>query len=160
MCFNPSRCVHAVRNLGGWGDVVTSLTHNFVDATNLADCLEDATRSIRDELLPMAQSLKPKAVLKTLASTLHIKREALKETLLALPTLFSDERLDEVVAAAAAGAEGDDQVGSLEGGLNKYCGGSEVVSHLLRSELAERLKDVRPAFEAAATALNQALELG
>lgn len=43
VCFNPSRCVHAVRNLGDPGDVVLSLTHNFVDATNLADVRSSTT---------------------------------------------------------------------------------------------------------------------
>jgi hypothetical protein len=43
VCFNPSRCVHAVRNLGNPGDVVLSLTHNFVDATNLADVRSSTT---------------------------------------------------------------------------------------------------------------------
>ncbi len=35
----------------------------------------------------------------------------------------------------------------------------EAIAALLRSELHERLKDVRPAFEAAALALCRALEL-
>ena len=35
----------------------------------------------------------------------------------------------------------------------------EAVADLLRSELHERLRDVRPAFEAAASALSHALNL-
>ena len=50
--------MHAVRNLGGPAGVVTSLTHNFVDASNLADVAADATRSINEELLPMARRLR------------------------------------------------------------------------------------------------------
>lgn len=39
VCYNPSKCVHAVRNIGdGPGSVMLSLTHNFVDATNLVIC--------------------------------------------------------------------------------------------------------------------------
>ena len=37
--------------------------------------LFDATRSIRDELLPMARSLKPKKVLKMLAKSLQISTD-------------------------------------------------------------------------------------
>jgi hypothetical protein len=153
VCFNPSRCVHAVRNVGDSGDVVTSLTHNFVDATNLADVLSDATRSIRDELLPMAHSLKPKSVLKTLAKSLKISQESLVQTLLQLPELVSDARLEEVIACAAAGAEGD----TLSCG--DMCAGPEEVATLLRAELEQRLSSVRPAFEAAATELRTALQL-
>ena len=64
--FNPSRCVHAVRSpaispvicprsqrpcVSTWQarnvTFTASLTHNFVDVTNLADAVADATRSER-----------------------------------------------------------------------------------------------------------------
>ena len=73
--------MHAVRNCGAPGAIVTSLTHNFVDATNLADVVADATRSISQELLPMARELKPKRTLKTLAKALRIPAEELVEAL-------------------------------------------------------------------------------
>jgi hypothetical protein len=45
VCYNPSRCVHAVRNTR----LTVSLTHNYVDASNLADVLTDAVRdSVQD----------------------------------------------------------------------------------------------------------------
>ncbi|EOD29303.1 hypothetical protein EMIHUDRAFT_203917 [Emiliania huxleyi CCMP1516] len=108
VCYNPSRCVHAVRNLGGPAGVVTSLTHNFVDASNLADVAADATRSINEELLPMARrlrrarSLKPRSFLKSLAKSLRIEREALVAALVELPQLLSDERLEELHGRMAA----------------------------------------------------------
>ena len=151
VCFNPSRCVHAVRNVGPWGSVVTSLTHNFVDATNLADVAADATRSIREELLPMARALKPKSTLKTLAKALHITPPELAEALRELPRLLCDEHIEETVRCAAAGAAVDDG----------EAGGAAVsrVAALLRDELGRRLKAVRPAFEDAASELRAALEL-
>ena len=51
-----------MRNVGPPGALTISLTHNFVDASNLCDVLHDATRSISEELLPMARSLKPRSV--------------------------------------------------------------------------------------------------
>ena len=45
VCFNPSGCVHCVRNVR----FTVSLTHNYVDASNLADVLTDAVRdSVQD----------------------------------------------------------------------------------------------------------------
>ena len=133
---------------------MTSLTHNFVDATNLADVLEDATRTINDELLPMAQSLTPKRYLKTLAKMLKLSPESLTETLRDLPKLVSDEHIEEVIMCAAAGAEGD-EFGTDDG----FCGRAEEVAILLRQELNGRLQSVRPAFESAANALKSALGL-
>ena len=143
VCFNPSMCVHAVRNVAE--GVTVSLTHNFVDASNLADVLSDAERSIRTELLPMAAELKPKSVIKTLAKTLGLPKEELAATLATMPDLLSGNRMEELIACAAKGAEAD--------------GGAEAVASLLRTELDERLKSVRPAFEKAATALRDALAL-
>jgi hypothetical protein len=153
VCFNPSRCVHAVRNVGECGAIVTSLTHNFVDATNLADVLSDATRAITDELLPMTTCLKPKRVLKMLAKSLRISPESLAQTLRELPDLPSDEHLEELIACAAAGAEGDERSG------DELCAGPDGVAALLREELHSRLHTIRPAFESAARALAGALEL-
>jgi hypothetical protein len=154
VCFNPSRCVHAVRNMCERGEVVTSLTHNFVDATNLADVLEDATRTINDDLLPMVTSITPKRALKTLAKTLKISTESLSETLRELPDLASDQHIEELVRCAAAGAKGD------ESGENDSCAGpEEAVAALLLEELSSSLWHVRPAFESAAKALRGALQL-
>lgn len=152
VCYNPTMCVHAVRNVGNArGEVILSLTHNFVDATNLAEVLSDATRSIRTELLPMAKALKPKSVLKTLAKSLHMNKEDLAIALRELPTIVTDARVEEVIACAAAGAEED--------GASDGEGTPEAVATLLRATLEDRLKDVRPAFVAAATALREALQL-
>lgn len=145
VCFNPSRCVHAVRNVGD--HVTVSLTHNFVDASNLPDVLSDATRSLHEELLPMAKSLKPKTVIKTLAKSLQISKVALVQTLLELPDLLTDERIEEVIRQAAEGAVGDDE------------SGPEAVEQLLGGELQTKLKEVRPAFREAALALRDALRL-
>ena len=138
-----------------WDEIVVSLTHNFVDATNLADVLADATRAINDELLPMSRSLTPKRVLRTLAKALKIPEESLRQTLLELPDLACDAHIEEAIACAAAGAEGDDEQWLDE----DYNQGPEGVAALLRAELEVRLKAVRPAFEAAAVALRDALKL-
>lgn len=169
VCFNPSRCVHAVRNVGEGDAVVISLTHNFADATNVADFLFDATRSIREELLPMAQALKPKKVLRTLAKSLSISPEMLAQTLLELPRLVSEERLEEMIACAARGAEGDVELVMSDSYAEAVADGRvpdsglevtpEAVADLLRSALHEGLRDVRPAFEEAASALCRALKL-
>jgi len=39
--FNPSKCLHAVYNV----EFTVSLTHNYVDASNIADIVLDAMRS-------------------------------------------------------------------------------------------------------------------
>lgn len=145
ICFNPSCCVHAVRNVGRPGDFAVSLTHNFVDASNVADVLRDAVRSLRDELLPMAQELKPKSVLKTISKALHIKRPELVRTLAALPELMSDEHIDEIVRAAAAVEVEPDAAMAVE--------------LLLRAHLERSLREVRPAFSEAATLLRRTLAI-
>lgn len=96
VCFNPSACVHAVRNR----TFTLSLTHNYIDATNLADAVRDATHSLRSELLPMVGSLGGRSVLKTLQATLGVKRKALERTLRQLPELLSAEAVADVVRAA------------------------------------------------------------
>ena len=98
VCFNPSQCVHAVRNTC----LTISLTHNYVDASNLPDVLGDAVRSLNEELLPMAAALGPKKVLKLLARSLHVKQAALSKVLRALPKLFAPAALEQVLQAACA----------------------------------------------------------
>ena len=166
VCFNPSMCVHAVRNVGSPSEIVISLTHNFVDASNFAEVLSDATRSIIEELLPMARALKPRTVLKTLAKSLRMPREALSRTLAELPDLAADERIEELIACAAAGAAADeaepatrDVEASRDGEAVAGHGPEEAVAALLRRTLQERLCEVRPAFVRAATALRDALKL-
>ena len=129
------------------------MTHNFVDATNLADVIADATRSIQDELLPLARSLKPKKTLRTLAKSLRILPEEMAEALRELPTVLRDDKVEEVIVCAAAGAVGD------ENASDELCAGPDGVAQLLRAELASRLATVRPDYEAAAAALLAALEL-
>ena len=157
VCFNPSRCVHAVRNIGDHaGDIILSLTHNFVDATNLADALADATRALTDELLPLARSLKPRSAIKTLAKALKLSKEDVARVVVELPSLLTDARVEELIACAAAGAEGDEH---SEHRAEELCAGPAAVAQLLRAELQRRLQTVRPAFESAALALRQVLQL-
>lgn len=149
--------------------------------------LLDATRSIRDELLPMARSLKPKKVLKMLAKSLQISTDELTQTLIELPNLVSDARIDELIACAAKGAEQDDEpedgkralvaaehdgkdedakgAKSVEGAaedaghLEVDVGHVRTVATLLREHLEVRLREVKPSFEAAALELIGALNL-
>ena len=144
--------------------------------------LLDATRSIRDELLPMARSLKPKKVLKMLAKSLQISTDELTQTLIELPSLVSDARIDELIACAAKGAEPDDEpedgvaanhdgrddakgAKSVEGAaedaghLGVDVGHVRTVATLLREHLEVRLREVKPSFEAAALELRDALNL-
>lgn len=150
--------------------------------------LLDATRSIRDELLPMARALKPKKVLKTLAKSLQISTDELAQTLIELPSLVSDARIDELIACAAKGAEPDDEpedgvaadhdgrddakgAKSVEGaaedagqlevdvGHIEHVGHVGTVAKLLREHLEVRLREVKPSFEAAALELRDALNL-
>lgn len=135
ICFNPSRCVHAVRNLS---DLSISLTHNFIDATNFADALFDATRSIRIEMLPMAREFKkPKRMIRMLSSILKIKKEELILMLRDLPHLCCEEKLKEVVDVAA--------------------NGDETIAGILRDHLHKELRDVRGNFVEQAQALKVAL---
>jgi len=138
--------------------------------------LFDATRSIRDELLPMARSLKPKKVLKMLAKSLQISTDELTQTLIELPSLVSDARIDELIACAAKGAEQDDEpedgkralVAAEHDGKDDAKGAKSVegavghvrtVATLLREHLEVRLREVKPSFEAAALELIGALNL-
>ena len=52
-----------------------------------------------------------KAMLKTLAKSLRMPREALSRTLAELPDLAADERIEELIACAAAGSACDDASG-------------------------------------------------
>ena len=132
--FNPSCCVHAVRNSA---PLTVSCTHNFIDATNLSDALADATRSFT-ELLLMMRALGAKRVLRTLQSGLHVSKPQLLELLASLPGLLSAERVAALLDAAVDGASGEER---------------ECVRGLLESHLRTGLERERPAFEAAAAAL-------
>ncbi len=46
ICFNPSKCIHAVVNL----EDTVSLTHNFVGPSNICHAVEDACRSFEEEV--------------------------------------------------------------------------------------------------------------
>ena len=114
----------------------------------------------------MARALKPRTVLKTLAKSLRMPREALSRTLAELPDLAADERIEELIACAAAGAAADeaelatrDVEASRDGEAVAGHGPEEAVAALLRRTLQERLCEVRPAFVRAATALRDALKL-
>jgi hypothetical protein len=134
--FNPSGCVHAVRNAS---PLVVSCTHNFIDATNLTDALADATRSFRTEMIPMVSSLGPKLALRTLAQALHLKRPAVARLLAGLPELLSAERVARLMEAAVDGAAGE--------------GERAEVRQVLTRHLELGLARERPAFEAAAREL-------
>jgi len=139
--FNPSCCVHAVRNVS---PLVVSCTRNFIDATNIADAVGDATRSFHADLLPMVGMLGQNKVIQTLGRTLHLKRSRVASVLAALPGLFSAERLNSLVEAAARGASDEER---------------EEVRGLVRRHLEEALEREQPAFEAAAKELCQQLGL-
>ncbi|UPQ98513.1 JmjC domain-containing protein [Chloropicon primus] len=143
ICFNPSRCVHAVRNVC---DSI-SLTHNFLDATNVADAMFDACRSMNEEILPMSMEpgMKPKTFVKMLAKMMGISRKELSKTLSELPGLLCDENLSSLIDAAASGAEDEES--------KRKC------AEILRRELEVRLREVKPAFVSAATTLRDKLGL-
>jgi hypothetical protein len=121
------------------------LTHNFIDATNLADAIADATHSLRTDLLPMVAALKPKKVLRTLVKSLHVSKERLICTLLELPELLGQEQLDAVLDAASA-PEADGAA-------------RDAVRELLEAHLAESLPAVRGPFAEIASELCEALGL-
>jgi len=141
VCFNPSRCVHATRNL----TLTISLTHNFVDASNLPDVLEDATHSLRTDLLPMIAALHPKKVLRTLVKTLRVDKEALVRTLVELPSLLCPERMRTLVDAACQPEA--DEASATE------------VRDLIEAHLASNLAKVREPFLRTATDIREALGL-
>ena len=121
------------------------LTHNFIDATNLADALADATHSLRTDLLPMVAALKPKKVLRTLVKSLHVSKERLIRTLLELPDLLDQQRLDALLDAACA-PEADGAA-------------RDAVRELLEAHLADTLPAVRGPFAEIARELCEALGL-
>ena len=145
VCFNPSGCVHAVRNT----EFTFSLTHNFVDATNLADAARDAVVQIGAELLPMVRSLGPKRVVRTLAESLGVPKGALRRTLRDLPHLLADEAVADVVRAASAPRGAETEAEAL------------AVERLLAAHLAGALDaPLRESFGAATRELVEALGLG
>ena len=116
-----------------------------MDATNLADVASDATRSLREEILPMCREMRPKSFLKHLSRSLGISRAELSQALLDLPSLLSDENVEEAVSCAAGGAE--------PGAEREAC------RAMLHAEL-RRLAKVKPAFEEAAAELKERLAAG
>ena len=130
--------------------------------------------------------LKPKKVLRTLAKSLKISSDELARTLSELPHLLSEEGLEELIACAAEGfdpsdaervalaagivddrdgagksAEGSDEIESRTDEIESRMEVSpEAVAKLIREHLEERLRDVKPAFVAAALELRSALKLG
>ena len=161
--FNPSRCVHAVRNLS----FTVSLTHNFIDATNIADAAVDAASSIHAELLPMAKALGAKKVLKVLRESCQMKRAAIDAMLQALPTLLSDERLEELLETAVEGAVGEGAERSavralLDGHLRESLqGAADLGASVVWGTPAgsDGVVSIRDAFGQAAQQLCEALSL-
>jgi len=151
VCFNPSRCVHAVRNV----QFTISLTHNFIDATNLPAAIADAVSSMRSDLLPLIRSLKPKKVLKTLQRALDVDQPRLLQTLQTLPDLLSDASLDSVVEAAA-----QPEASALAPSPEDSPEEQEAVRALLRRHLDEGLCTLRGEFDSVVEELLQLLDLG
>ena len=143
VCFNPSGCLHAVRN----NAFTVSLTHNYVDASNLGAVLADGARSLTSELLPMARALGPKKFLKTLRKSLGggLKASELEALLRALPTLASDAAVAEAIDAAVRPESGVDSAEARE----LLAGGAR----------GEALGAAREAFGGAAKTLCEALGL-
>ena len=112
VCFNPSGCLHAVRN----NAFTVSLTHNYVDASNLGAVLADGARSLTSELLPMARALGPKKFLKTLRKSLGggLKASELEALLRALPRLARDAAVAEAMDAAVRPESGVDAAEARE----------------------------------------------
>ena len=96
--------------------------------------------------MPMCREMRPKSFLKHLSRSLGISRAELSQALLDLPSLLSDENVEEAVSCAAGGAE--------PGAEREACRAK------LHAELRRRLAKVKPAFEEAAAELKERLAAG
>ena len=146
--FNPSCCAHAVCNTGLPGEVTVSLTHNYVDASNLTDALHDAARSLRVELLPLARELKRKAFLRSLSESLYIRRKEAEKLVTGLPTVVSDVAVGEAVSMCVD-----------KDSICADSGEREATLALLREHMALHLADARASFVGAARELCSVLEM-
>jgi len=104
--YNPSRCLHAVHNRTH----TVSLTHNYVDGTNLPWVLEDAVRSFSEDMLPSLRGLGSKAAneaMRDLAAGLDMPVDTVITKLDELCCFLSDEpqARERVVDDAAQGSE-------------------------------------------------------
>eukprot|EP00656_Telonema_subtile_P058019 TRINITY_DN9694_c0_g1_i1.p1 TRINITY_DN9694_c0_g1~~TRINITY_DN9694_c0_g1_i1.p1 ORF type:complete len:248 (-),score=91.85 TRINITY_DN9694_c0_g1_i1:19-762(-) len=121
--FNPARCIHAVHN----NTHTVSLTHNYVDATNLAWVLHDAVRSLSVDMMPALRGMDPEQAqeaVQGIALSLDLIPDMLVLKLKELAQFLSDEPAARarVVAEAAAG--------------------EDVVQHVLGEHLGARMPKV------------------
>lgn len=74
---NPTQCIHAVHNTR----FTVSLTHNYVDATNLGDALADAVSTFEEDL-PMLSEMSRKDRLEFWSDTLQVDESGVYKALL------------------------------------------------------------------------------
>lgn len=107
--FNPSLCVHAIVNTAP----SMSVTHNYVDATNLPIVLHTLAKKISEQILILAHSaMQPEHV------------QTVFDTISAEVTLLTAD--DTVAAALETASEGQSEVvrGLLEGHLREHMPGA------------------------------------
>jgi len=97
--YNPSKCLHAVYNT----QFTVSLTHNYVDCSNLADIVADCSRSLGEELLPAAKGLAKEEVLSMLQETLDLPQEVILRSIAALRRIMQPELMELILDTAAEG---------------------------------------------------------
>jgi hypothetical protein len=105
ICFNPTQCIHAVHNTR----FTVSLTHNYVDATNLGDALADVVETFEEDL-PMLAEMKRKDRLEFWSEMLQVEQDTVCASLLSVASLVSASVVESAVETAA---RGDDQCAAL-----------------------------------------------
>ena len=104
-----------------------SLTHNFVDATNLGDSLRDVVSTFEEDR-PMLQAMRRAERLEFWSDTLQVEESAVCGALLQVAELVSSTAVEEAVAEAARG--------------------DEACAALLHAALAPAVREVKPRLEA------------
>ena len=104
-----------------------SLTHNYVDATNLGDSLRDVVSTFEEDR-PMLQAMRRAERLEFWSDTLQVEESAVCGALLQVAELVSSTAVEEAVAEAARG--------------------DEACAALLHTALAPAVREVKPRLEA------------
>ena len=105
ICFNPTQCIHAVHNL----EFTVSLTHNYIDASNLGDALRDLLNSWREDRAMVREMTKAERE-RFWSELFGRPKEQLPSAMLEVGELVGASAVE---AAIEAAAQGDEEVAAL-----------------------------------------------
>ena len=137
ICFNPSLCLHAVVNVEL--PLTISLTHNYVDASNVVDAALDALADLRSDLA-MYRDIGRDEARCMFETDFDASLPVVLSTLATLQRVFEEEELERIIEFAAT-----------DGGRCAGDADVQAVRELLRAHIEQHLLEcgMRPQWEAA-----------